>query len=165
MKKFIFIIILIIAFSGNLFSQVILPADKTVLDSIKSANTGNVLLFNFWATWCKPCVQEFPDLMKIHNDFKDQNFKLIFVTLDFGDDSFSETKKFLKKQGVDFTTYYNNFKKDDELISYMDKDWDGGIPGSFFFDENGTLRKTFIGKRKYENFKEVISDIMKKSKQ
>lgn len=123
------------------------------------------MLFNFWATWCKPCVQEFPDLMKINNEFKDKNFKLIFVTLDFGDENFSQTKSFLKKQGVDFVTYYNNFKKDDELIAYMDKDWDGGIPGSFFFDEKGVLRKSFIGKKKYENFKEVITDIMNKSKQ
>jgi len=165
MKKFFCLILLFLLNGTGTFAQTILPANKSVLDSIKESNKGNVVLFNFWATWCKPCVQEFPDLMKINDEFKEKNFKLIFVTLDFGDNDFKETKSFLKKQGVDFVTYYNNFKKDDELISYMDKDWDGGIPGSFFFDENGTLRKSFIGKRKYENFKEVITDIMKKSKQ
>lgn len=165
MKKLLCSFLLVFILGTDSFSQILLPADKTVLDSIKESNKGNVMLFNFWATWCKPCVQEFPDLMKINNEFKDKNFKLIFVTLDFGDENFSETKAFLKKQGVDFVTYYNNFKKDDELISYMDKNWDGGIPGSFFYDENGVLRKTFIGKRKYENFKEVITDIIKKSKQ
>lgn len=165
MKKFLFFIIISTTFSGVLNSQIILPADKLVLDSIKEANIGNVILFNFWATWCKPCVQEFPDLIKINKDFKNKNFKLIFVTLDFGDEEFKQTKDFLKKNNVDFVTYYNNFNKDDELIEYMDKKWDGGIPGSFFYDVNGVLRKTFIGKRKYENFKEVITDLMKKSKQ
>lgn len=165
MKKFLFFIIIFTTFNGVLNSQIILPADKLVLDSIKEANNGNVILFNFWATWCKPCVQEFPDLIKINKDFKNKNFKLIFVTLDFGDEEFKQTKDFLKKNNVDFVTYYNNFNKDDELIEYMDKKWDGGIPGSFFYDVNGVLRKTFIGKRKYENFKEVITDLMKKSKQ
>lgn len=160
MRILIISLYIIIAFSGFSFSQTILPADKQVLDSLKENYNGKVLLINFWATWCKPCVQEFPDLIKINNEFKNKNFKLIFVTLDFGDENFSDTKKFLLKNDVDFITYYNNFKKDDELIDYMSKSWDGGIPGTFIYDKNGILKKTFIGKRKYDDFKSEIEKLL-----
>ncbi|MBL0106287.1 MAG: TlpA family protein disulfide reductase [Ignavibacteria bacterium] len=156
MKKYIILFIFLISSCAS-YSQVLLPADKFVLDSIRSANKGNVILFNFWATWCKPCTEEFPDLLKLNKNFKDKNFKLIFVSLDFGDELGDKTKAFLKKQGVDFVTYFNNFSKDEELINYMSKDWDGSIPGTFIFDQNNILRKTLIGKHNYKKFKEVIT--------
>ncbi len=155
MKKLIFLVILILV-SCSSYSQELLPADKFVLDSIRTANKGNVILFNFWATWCRPCTEEFPDLVKLHKNFKDKNFKLVFVSLDFGDELGDKTKAFLKKQGVDFVTYYNNFSKDEDLINYMSKEWDGSIPGSFVFDKNNKLCKTLIGKHNYEDFKDVI---------
>jgi hypothetical protein len=94
--------------------------------------------------------------MELNSEYKDKDFKLIFVTLDFGDDFPMQTKKFLKKMNVDFITYYNAFKKDEELINYMDKDWNGGIPGTFIFNKDGKLKKTFIGKTKYSEFKEAV---------
>ena len=156
MKKYLFLIILFFAIQNNSFSQEFLPANKNTLDSIKNAYKGKVVLFNFWATWCKPCVEEFPDLMKINSEYKDKDFKLVFVTLDFGDDLATQTKKFLKKMNVDFTTYYNAFKNDEDLINYMDKKWDGGIPGTFIFNKEGKLIKTLIGKSEYSEFKEAI---------
>jgi len=147
--------------SQQTFSQELLPASKVTLDSIKEANKGKVILFNFWATWCKPCVEEFPDLMDINKKYKDADFKLVFVTLDFGDALKKNTKEFLKNNKVDFTTYYNGFAKDDELINYMNKDWDGAIPGTFIFDKTGTLKKTFIGKKKFDDFDAVVKKYLK----
>lgn len=147
--------------SQQTFSQELLPASKVTLDSIKEANKGKVILFNFWATWCKPCVEEFPDLMDINKKYKNSDFKLVFVTLDFGDALKKNTKEFLRKNKVDFTTYYNAFEKDDELINYMNKDWDGAIPGTFIFDKTGTLKKTFIGKKKFEDFDAAVKKFLK----
>ena len=116
MKKIImiFILLLIVSTIKTSFSQVLLPADM---------NKGKVILVNFWAHWCKPCKEEFPDLVKIHNDFQNENFSLIFVSLDFDEALENNTIPFLKEQGVDFTTYFNNFEKDEELILYIDKNW------------------------------------------
>ena len=157
MLKYIAIIAILLTAKFS-FSQVLLPANMNTLDSVKKANMGNVVLINFWATWCKPCVEEFPDLIKLNNEYKDKNFKIVFVSLDFGHDLEDKTKTFLKKQGVDFATYYNNFERDEDIINYMDKNWDGGIPGTFIFDKDGKLRKTFVGKRKYEDFKNAVDE-------
>jgi thiol-disulfide isomerase/thioredoxin len=156
MKKIFAIIIFIASFSPS-FSQELLPANQQTLDSIKEANKGKVILFNYWASWCKPCTEEFPDIMKIYNEYKDKDFKLVFVSLDFGDDLATQTKKILKKMNVDFTTYYNGFNKDEDLINYMDKNWEGSIPGTFIFDKNGKLKKTLIGKTDYKEFKEAVN--------
>lgn len=156
MKKYLILLVLFFTFQSYSFSQEFLPANQNTLDSLKDAYKGKVILFNFWATWCKPCVEEFPDLMKINSEYKDKDFKLIFVTLDFGNDLAVQTKKFLDKMNVDFTTYYNAFKNDEDLINYMNKDWNGGIPGTFIFNKDGKLIKTLIGKSEYAEFKKAI---------
>lgn len=159
MKKLILLLLLISSY-GSSYSQVLLPADKNVLDSIRTANRENVILINFWATWCRPCTEEFPDLMKLYKNYRDKNFKIIFISLDFGDNLGDKTKAFLKKQGVDFVTYYNNFTKDEDLINYISKDWEGSIPGTFIYSNN-ILQKTLIGKHNYKDFRDVISKYLK----
>ncbi len=159
MKKLILLLIIISAY-GSSYSQVLLPADKNVLDSIRTANRENVILINFWATWCRPCTEEFPDLMKLYKNYSDKNFKIVFVSLDFGDNLGDKTKSFLKKQKVDFITYYNNFSKDEDLINYISKDWEGSIPGTFIYSNN-ILQKTLIGKHNYKDFKDVILKYLK----
>lgn len=158
----VFILVLFLNCTQTFSQSALLPANKTTLDSIKESNKGKVILFNFWATWCKPCVEEFPDLMEINKKYKDSEFKLVFVTLDFGDALKKNTKGFLQKNNVDFPTYYNAFEKDDELINFMNKDWDGAIPGTFIFDKSGVLKKTFIGKQDFDDFDEALQKLVTK---
>ncbi len=153
----------LIIFCQSSFSQELLPANQNTLDSIRKANSGKVLLINLWATWCKPCTEEFPDLMKLNSEYKDKDFKIVFISLDFGEDLTVQTKKFLSKMGVDFVTYYNGFNKDEDLINYMDKKWDGGIPGTFIYDKKGTLKKSLIGKSNYKQFKSAITKYLKEA--
>lgn len=159
--KYKLLLFLFFSLHINLFSQDFLPADKETLDSLKQANAGKVIFVNFWATWCKPCTEEFPDIMKINSEYKDKDFKLIFISLDFGKDLKTQTQKFLKKMNVDFTTYYNAFRNDEDLINYMDKNWEGSIPGTFIFDKSGKLQSSFIGKTDHSDFKKAVDKLMK----
>jgi thiol-disulfide isomerase/thioredoxin len=161
MLKYLIPVILFFALLNNTFAQEFLPANQITLDSLKEVYKGKVILVNFWATWCKPCTEEFPDIMKINSEYKDKDFKLIFVSLDFGKDLEEQTQKFLNKMGVEFTTYFNAFKNDEDLINYMDKKWQGSIPGTFIFDKNGKLRKTYIGKTDYSDFKKSVEKYIK----
>jgi len=130
------------------------------IDSLKSINDGNVILINFWASWCKPCVEEFPDLIKIQNDYKDKGLSVIFISLDFPEEINSKLIPFLKSEKVDFTTFYCGFKNAEELMDYFDRKWDGAIPATFIFDRKGMLRSKVIGSRDYDFYRSEVSKLL-----
>ena len=113
-------------------------------------------MFNFWATWCEPCTEEFPDLIRLNDEYKDKNFKLVLVSLDFKEDIENKLLPFLKNNKVDFDTYYLSTLNPDSIMNYFDKTWDGGIPATFIFDREGNYQKFILGKSNYDNFEKEI---------
>ena len=160
MKKALVVIIFLFALS-SLYSQEI-KAVKTVddLKEIQTSLIGKVVLYNFWATWCKPCVQEFPELVKLYNNYKEKNFVIVFVSMDMPEDMKEKVKPFLNKNGVDFVTYYNDFKNPDEIIDFYDKKWEGAIPSTYIYDKDGKLATKFLGNRDYDFFEKEISKLL-----
>jgi thiol-disulfide isomerase/thioredoxin len=160
MKKALVVIIFLFALS-NLYSQEI-KAVKTVddLKDIQTSAKGKVVLYNFWATWCHPCVQEFPYLLKLYNNYKDKNFVIVFVSMDMPEEMVEKVKPFLSKNGVDFVTYYNDFKNPDEIIDFYDKKWEGAIPSTYIYDKEGKLSTKFLGNRDYDFFEKEIQKLL-----
>lgn len=126
------------------------------MDELMETNKGKVVLVNFWATWCKPCVHEFPDLVKLYGNYKDKGFVVLFISVDVPDDLDSKVIPFLENQNVDFATYYNNFEKPEELINYIDKKWEGAIPSTYIYDKDGNLTQHILGSTSYEEFEKAI---------
>jgi thiol-disulfide isomerase/thioredoxin len=160
MKKALVVIIFLFALS-NLYSQEI-KAVKTVddLKGIQTSTKGKVVLYNFWATWCKPCVHEFPDLVKLYKNYKDKDFVIVFVSMDMPEDMKEKVTPFLEKQGVDFLTYYNDFKNPEDIINFYDKNWEGAIPSTYIYNKDGNLSSKFLGNRDYDFFEKEISKLL-----
>jgi len=154
MKKII--IILIFVTSLTQAQQITSLKNTSELDEILNSNKGKVLLFNFWATWCKPCVEEFPDLIKLYNNYKDKNFKIILISIDFKEDIYTKLIPFLKQNNVYFETYFDDFIKQEDLIDYFDKNWEGGIPSTYIFNKNGIEESKFLGNKDYAFFEKEI---------
>lgn len=162
MKKInMFVLIMMLLFSARLYSQEVLPLSSTKdLDNLKESLNGKVVLLNFWATWCVPCVKEFPDLVKLYNDYKDKDFRLIFISTDVPEEVNSKVIPFLKENGVNFVTYYNNFSKSEDLIDYIDKNWEGAVPTTYIYDKNGKVTASVLGKKDYSYFeKEILKNL------
>jgi thiol-disulfide isomerase/thioredoxin len=160
MKKFS-VIVFLLFLSFTLYSQevkTITSTDeyKALLDNSK----GKVILVNFWATWCPPCVKEFPELVKLYNDYKDKEFVLMFISLDDKSEYDSKLLPFLKKQGVDFTSYFGNFSNPETIMNYVDKSWQGEIPYTGIYDKDGKLVKSLLGNKTYEQFETEIKQVM-----
>jgi thiol-disulfide isomerase/thioredoxin len=144
----------------SLLSQDVKPLNEEGMKDLLDSMKGSTLVINFWATWCKPCVEEFPELLKIREDYKEKNVQLLLISLDFGEDAEERTVKFLNESGVNFTTYSNSFNKDEDLMNFFDKGWGGAIPATFIFDKEGKLRASLIGKRKYEDFSSELNKVL-----
>jgi thiol-disulfide isomerase/thioredoxin len=155
MKKLFLIIFF--AVTINTFAQEIKPVKTTDdLESIMNSNKGKVILYNIWATWCKPCVQEFPELVKLYADYKDKGFELVFISVDSPEEMLDKVMPFLKKHNVNFTTYYIDFKTIDDFINYYDKQWEGAIPSTYIYDKDGKLVSKFLGNKDYDFFEKEI---------
>ncbi len=155
-----FLIIILLSFVSVYAQEVKSLKSTQELDELKNSLKGKVVLINFWATWCKPCVKEFPELVKLYNNYKDKNFQLVFISADVPEEIDSKVVPFLRSQNVDFISYYNNFDKPEELINYIDKNWEGAIPSTYIYDKEGNLTSNILGIKNYEFFEKEITKNM-----
>jgi len=98
--------------------------------------TGRPRLINFWATWCGPCREEFPDLVKIGKDHKDK-IDLITITLDEPAEINGEVPRFLAEMRSESPAYLLKTNDADAAINLVSKDWQGGLPFTILFNAHG----------------------------
>jgi cytochrome c biogenesis protein CcmG/thiol:disulfide interchange protein DsbE len=114
--------------------------DFTVQDADRKVTLnelrGKVVVLNFWATWCPPCIEEMPSLVQLQQHLKDKGVEVLAVSIDVDDSAYH---KFLKDHGVNFLTVRDPDQKSSNL--YGSYKW----PETYIIDRNGVLRRKFIG--------------------
>src|SRR6476661_3319582 len=100
--------------------------DETGLKTALKPN-GKPLLVNFWATWCDPCREEFPDLVKLDAQYKG---KIDFITVSLDDlaEINRDVPKFLVSMKAGMPAYLLKVADESAVISSITKDWNGGLP-------------------------------------
>jgi thiol-disulfide isomerase/thioredoxin len=96
---------------------------------------GNVVLVNFWATWCGPCRAELPLLQDLYNKYSDRNFTVLAVNVDNDRD---RVAPYLKTNNLTLPIYYAN-ANDVSALTWQ------GIPTSFIVAPDGKLEKAYVG--------------------
>jgi cytochrome c biogenesis protein CcmG/thiol:disulfide interchange protein DsbE len=124
---------------GSHPSEIGRPApDFTVSDDTGSMHLANyrgqVVLLNFWASWCAPCIEELPSLQQFHHE--NSNYPILAVSIDEDEDAY---KRFLVQRHVDFITIWD--PKQTAAIKYGTTGW----PETFVIDRQGRIRRRFIG--------------------
>ena len=95
---------------------------------------GRVVLLNFWATWCAPCVQEIPSLLQLHHDRPD--LAILAVSIDENPEAYS---RFLVRHHVDLTTVRDPDQKAAQLFHTE------GWPETYIIDRQGFIRRKVVG--------------------
>jgi thiol-disulfide isomerase/thioredoxin len=131
-------------------AAVALAAAAAVAPSPRPADSAAVLA-DVWATWCLPCRQEFPDLLRVARELSPQGLRLVLVSAD-ASDAASDVTTCLSEQGVDFPTFIQA-EKDEAFIDGLDRRWTGSIPASFVYDARGKLVRYWEGKADYDVIK------------
>ncbi len=111
---------------------------------------GEVVLLNFWGTWCPPCLDEMPDLNRLHADYKDQGLRVITIS----DESPEELVAFTEFIPLDTESGYieDGMALPLPYVKMME-----GRPESYVIDRDGTIREFILGARNYEFFKASIA--------
>jgi thiol-disulfide isomerase/thioredoxin len=124
------------------------PADEGRLRAVLQKNRGQVVVLNFWATWCEPCREEFPDLLKLHENYRLKGLDLILLSMDDAD-QVQEVKKFLREKAVNFESYIRSGGDFEAFVNSIDPNWIGGIPATFVFDRQGNRIASLFGAQNY----------------
>lgn len=138
---------------------VLKPVEAATLKTILKKNRGKVVMINLWATWCVPCREEFPDLIKLYGKYRDRGLELILISVDFAEQR-RQVEAFLKENGVTFPTYINAEESYEDLISFLAPDWIGGFPTTFVIDRKGRLTRSLVGGQNYEVFHKAVAPLL-----
>ncbi len=107
---------------------------------------GNVLLVNFWATWCVPCREEFPDLSRLQERNRAAGLRVVGISTDFASEK-AAVEKFLAEKRPSFPNYRKKSGGDPQaFIEAVDPSWGGELPFSVLYDRSGKKAKVFSGK-------------------
>lgn len=89
-------------------------------------------IFNFWATWCVPCVKELPHFERVNKDFAHEKVKVILLSLDFYEDIEPALIPFIKKHELQSEVVLLDDPDANRWIPLVHESWDGAIPISLF---------------------------------
>ena len=115
----------------------------------REPSQGKPLLINFWATWCDPCREEFPDLVKIDDKYRPRGLDFVLVSLDDVAEIQQAVPEFLQKmRAVAIPAYLLNVVDPAPAIGLVDKEWHGELPATFLFDREGRIAYKHTGRIK-----------------
>jgi len=117
---------------------------------------GKVVVLDFWATWCPPCVKEIPHFIELHEQYKDKGFAIVGISVDRG--GISVVKSFVQKYRVNYPILMTD--------GQVDKAYGGipSIPTTFVIDSAGNIRQKYVGYREKAVFEADIKALLAEAK-
>lgn len=129
------------------------------LKSIIQKEDGKLYVVNFWATWCKPCVEELPGFMVVNEKFKDNpNFQMILVSMDVKKQLETKVKSFIEKNNIGADVYLlDDNKRMNMWIPDVDPSWSGAIPATVFYKNGKKILFRELSMTQYE-LEDIINE-------
>jgi thiol-disulfide isomerase/thioredoxin len=134
-----------------------------ILSAVRQPGAAAVLV-NVWATWCDPCREEMPDLLRFARDANARGLRLVLVSADDPDEADAVTK-FLSASGAaslppGAARVFIKRGDDTAFVNAIDRGWSGALPASFLYDGKGERRHSFTGPVTYAELKTAFDALV-----
>ena len=130
------------------------------MQQLLKRNDGRPLLVNYWATWCDPCRDEFPDLVKIDKDYRAKGLDFIAISLDDLADIKTAVPKFLRQMNAKMPVYLLNVADPEPVINGVDREWGGAMPATFLYNSKGEVVYKRFGRIKTDELRSAIEKLV-----
>ena len=119
-----------------------------------SGFAGKIVLVDFWATWCSPCQEEIPDLVKLRDRYKDEGFEILGVSMD--EEGAKAVKKFAAKQPISYPVILNGGER-------PQAGWDvPGLPTAYLVGRHGEILKRWFGEKDMPDLEKDVTAALAK---
>lgn len=142
-------------------SQEIKSCNFNELEPIFHYQNDTTYVINFWAMWCKPCVEELPEFEDIRNDYADEKVKVILISLDFGTNVKDRLSKFLERKDIHAKVVLLDDPDADSWIGKVDENWDGALPATLIYKKD--KRIVFTRQISYDELAKSIDQMINHS--
>jgi thiol-disulfide isomerase/thioredoxin len=138
----------------------LVPVSATELTDLLAEKQGKVLLVNFWASWCSPCLKEIPELVELADRYRERGFELVPVSLDDPGSIEVTVVPFLNKWFPDFFSYARVDLDMDTVVSVVDPAWNEILPSSYIIARDGSVAEQIQGGKPIEVFEAAILPLL-----
>jgi thiol-disulfide isomerase/thioredoxin len=114
------------------------------------------LVVHFWATWCKPCVEELPSFEKLSKEFSPKKIRFVMVSMDFPKDIKEKVIPFVSKNNISSEVVLLDEPDYNAWIDDVDKEWSGTIPATLIVNLTMRKRVFFEGQANLGKFLEEL---------
>ena len=129
---------------------------KNILDSHENED---LMIINFWATWCGPCVRELPHFEEINQEYKSKQVRVVLVSLDFENQYEKKLIPFIQRKNLQSELIWLNDTKYNDWIDQVTPQWSGAIPATVLM-RGGKVLDFYEKELSVEDLQKAINQLL-----
>jgi thiol-disulfide isomerase/thioredoxin len=154
------IIVVLLLGTGHVYAQKVKLVDRQWISAMSQNNSDTIYVINFWATWCKPCVEELPHFEKLNTTYASRKVKVILVSCDFKKQLETRVKPFIKTKHLKNEVVFMNESDPNSWIERVDSRFSGAIPATLIINGAKEFRFFKEGEITYEELESIIKPLI-----
>lgn len=158
MKNLLFIIMFGLMWKAQ--AQQIKTVTPQWIDEINASKNDTLYIVNFWATWCKPCVEELPYFEQLADSCANKKVKIFLVTTDMRKDIATRVADFIKAKKLTQQVVFINEVNADKWINKVSEEWSGAIPATLMIKGDLGYRHFKEGELTFEELQLLVNQVI-----